>query len=150
MTAPGRLTETVCTRFQEQTRSHQFVAPKVGIRKLSAMVVGVSMLATACGSGATNPELGAGLSSPSSEPSVVTSASDSTSDSDSADNGTATAADAGSESTDEAAAGPVAPISDHLFPDVDVVDIQTGATLNIATELAGGDRPVLLWFWAPH
>lgn len=41
-------------------------------------------------------------------------------------------------------------VVEHLFPDTDVIDIQTGQTLNLAAELAGGDRPILLWFWAPH
>lgn len=40
--------------------------------------------------------------------------------------------------------------AEHLFPSVDVVDIATGETINVAAELAGGDTPVLLWFWAPH
>lgn len=40
--------------------------------------------------------------------------------------------------------------SENLFPDIDVVNIADGATVNLAAELGGGDRPTLLWFWAPH
>ena len=35
------------------------------------------------------------------------------------------------------------------LPDVDVVDVVTGATVNVST-LAPGDKPLLVWFWAPH
>ncbi|MGF1597643.1 MAG: hypothetical protein ACFCVK_12060 [Acidimicrobiales bacterium] len=42
------------------------------------------------------------------------------------------------------------PAAEHLFPDVDVVAVADGGALNLAVELGGGDRPVLLWFWAPH
>jgi hypothetical protein len=38
----------------------------------------------------------------------------------------------------------------NLFPDLDVVRVDDGSPLNLAAELGGGDRPVLLWFWAPH
>ena len=38
----------------------------------------------------------------------------------------------------------------HLFPDLDTVNVADGSTLNLADELAGGDTPVLLWFYAPH
>ena len=43
-----------------------------------------------------------------------------------------------------------APVENHRFPDLNTVNIVDGATLNLAEELAGGDTPVLLWFWAPH
>lgn len=35
------------------------------------------------------------------------------------------------------------------LPAVEVVDVVTGASLEL-TELASSDRPILLWFWAPH
>ncbi len=38
----------------------------------------------------------------------------------------------------------------NLFPDLDVVSVATGESLNLKAELSGGDLPVLLWFWAPH
>ena len=34
-------------------------------------------------------------------------------------------------------------------PDVQVVDVPTGAAASLRTLIAG-DKPVLLWFWAPH
>lgn len=50
----------------------------------------------------------------------------------------------------EAASDTAGATSGHLFPDVETLDVATGASVNLATELAGGDTPVLLWFWAPH
>lgn len=38
----------------------------------------------------------------------------------------------------------------NVFPDLDVVSVATGETVNLKAELSGGDLPVLLWFWAPH
>lgn len=38
----------------------------------------------------------------------------------------------------------------NLFPDIDVLNIADGATVNLATELGGGDKATLLWFFAPH
>lgn len=35
------------------------------------------------------------------------------------------------------------------LPAVDVLDVATGDTVNFAS-LIPADRPVLLWFWAPH
>ncbi len=35
------------------------------------------------------------------------------------------------------------------LPAVDVLDVATGETVNFAS-LIPADRPVLLWFWAPH
>ncbi|MDE0118319.1 MAG: hypothetical protein OXT07_17095 [bacterium] len=43
-------------------------------------------------------------------------------------------------------ASPV-PVSD--LPPVDVVDVATGAAVNLAG-FAPSDRPIVLWFWAPH
>ena len=39
---------------------------------------------------------------------------------------------------------------EHFFPNVDVVTVADGGPANVADLLAGGDTPVLLWFWAPH
>ncbi|MDH3754469.1 MAG: hypothetical protein OEU32_11420 [Acidimicrobiia bacterium] len=35
------------------------------------------------------------------------------------------------------------------LPDVDVIDLATGDTVNL-TSFAPSDRPIVLWFWAPH
>lgn len=38
-----------------------------------------------------------------------------------------------------------------VIPNVDVIEISTGSTVNLSslTDAAQG-RPILLWFWAPH
>ena len=41
-------------------------------------------------------------------------------------------------------------VAENLFPDIEVLSIADGSSVNLATELGGGDLPVLLWFWAPH
>jgi hypothetical protein len=35
------------------------------------------------------------------------------------------------------------------LPDLEVVRVADGATVSLA-DLAEGDRPLLVWFWAPH
>ena len=40
-----------------------------------------------------------------------------------------------------------APTSD--LPSVDLVDVSTGTTVNLAS-FAPSDRHLVLWFWAPH
>ena len=55
----------------------------------------------------------------------------------------------GDAAPDGEQAGPETPIA-NLFPDIDVVDIADGSTVNLATELGGGDKATLLWFFAPH
>lgn len=38
---------------------------------------------------------------------------------------------------------------DSLVPAVDVVDVRSGATVNLGS-IVPSDKPVLLWAWAPH
>lgn len=37
-----------------------------------------------------------------------------------------------------------------VFPDVEVVEINSGQAMNVADELAGSGKATLLWFFAPH
>ncbi len=55
---------------------------------------------------------------------------------------------AGDDAPPTEAAEPAAAV-DSVLPDVDVVDLATGETVNLAS-FAPADRPILLWFWAPH
>lgn len=64
--------------------------------------------------------------------------------------GAAADTEAESESTEGEATDTPEPATENLFPDVDVVNIVDGSTVNLAQELGGGNLPVLLWFWAPH
>lgn len=57
-------------------------------------------------------------------------------------------------SSGSAATQPAAPTGSAVtlvgdVPDVEVVDVATGAKVRLRS-LFPGDKPVLLWFWAPH
>lgn len=97
---------------------------------LVGATVALALLATACGSGgADDTNTAAAVTAAAPDPASSAAASEATSE----------------------AVGPEAPApAENLFAPVDVVNIADGSTLNLADELAGGDRPVLLWFWAPH
>ncbi len=45
--------------------------------------------------------------------------------------------------------GPAAPGIEGPLPAVDVVDVGSGATVSL-TDYNTGQRPLLVWFWAPH
>ncbi len=61
-----------------------------------------------------------------------------------------TAAPVGAPADGEAqAVGPGDPGSDGPLPAVDVVDVESGATVSL-TSYNTGQRPLLVWFWAPH
>jgi hypothetical protein len=98
-----------------------------------------SLGVAACGGSADNNAI-APTESPASSSTVAAddspAASDAVSDGEPADSSTESA-----ESAETAA---------NFFPDIDVLDVSTGDSANLATELGGGDTPVLLWFWAPH
>ena len=36
------------------------------------------------------------------------------------------------------------------YPNITVTDVATGGDVELAGLIASSDRPVLLWFWAPH
>jgi hypothetical protein len=104
---------------------------------MAVLGLALVLLAAACGTEVA-PTVNASSGSESTEGSAATTSSDAApSSADTA------------EDTAEEVAGP-APAADHLFPDINTLDIVDGSTVNLAQELAGGDTPVLLWFWAPH
>ncbi len=41
------------------------------------------------------------------------------------------------------------PVLDSDLPTVDLIDVATGDTVNLA-DYAPSERPIVLWFWAPH
>jgi hypothetical protein len=105
----------------------------------AGVVVAIALLGAACGSGSADLDTAATTGS-----SVETAPADATTE------GPAPTAEP--STTGQAAAEPEGPqpVPDHAFPDLDTVDIADGSTVNLADRLAGGDTPVLLWFWAPH
>lgn len=107
----------------------------------TAVIAAVAVLAVACGSGTVTTEVAADPSpAQEPEPAAGGESEDSPTSTESRTE-TETEADGG-ETTSEPAV--------NLFPDVEVTNIVDSSSLNLATELGGGDLPVLLWFWAPH
>lgn len=122
--------------------------------KAAAVLLALSLGAAACGADSSSTDAGSAESAPPTvqESSEAEPESESESESASDTGSNEEAADPGDDSGDdveESAASDAAP-AENLFPDVDVLDIPTGETVNLKAELAGGDTPVLLWFWAPH
>ena len=120
-------------------------------RQLIAVAGALSLLAAACGGGATDaaPVVSRGERVSSQLTDGLEAGDSSGQDASSQDNGgnDAGGQNASGEANGEAeATGPAA----NLFPDIDVVRVSDSTTLNLATELGGGTVPVLLWFWAPH
>jgi hypothetical protein len=56
----------------------------------------------------------------------------------------------GSGSDTNLAVQPTVEPGGHLFPEVEVVRLAGEEPVNLASQLAGGDTAVLVWFWAPH
>jgi len=120
---------------------------------LVATIVALGLIASACGAAATESDTAASETSPS-DAAAETTTDDSAADDSAADDSAAEAgAEDGSAAGDDATEGDAADdvaATENLFPDIDVVNIVDGSTVNLAQELGGGDKPVLLWFWAPH
>ncbi len=119
-----------------------------------------ALVVAACGSGGDTQTAGSGAAAEEPTAAATPSTDEATAESD----GSATA-----DSADEAAVEPGAdaepqtetetegeaeaegPQADeHVFPDLETVNIVDGSTINLADQLAGGDTPILLWFFAPH
>ncbi len=108
-----------------------------GGRGLVATIGAMSMVVAACGS----------TEAAETEPQEVVEAQESGGTvEEAAGEGTGEAVEDSSEGAAEESSEEVV----NLFPDVDVVNVVDGTTVNVADQLGGGDLPVLLWFWAPH
>lgn len=103
--------------------------------RLVAVLLALSIGAAACGSTATS-------TAPTLAPQATNAVADDGSPDESAPDDAATT---DSAPQDEAASPAV-----NLFPDIDVLNIADGATVNLAAELGGADKATLLWFFAPH
>ncbi len=103
---------------------------------LVGVAAALALVAAACGSGGTDGTDTAGSATTAAPATTADAAPDST---------------AAAPDSTAATAGPEAPApAENLFAPVDVVNIADGSTINLADQLAGDDRPVLLWFFAPH
>ncbi len=119
-------------------------------RRSFALIVALSLGAAACGAGddaapslTLAPQVSSTNADDSGDESATSAPDDSAPDDSAPDDPDSTLPD---ESVDEAAA----PDLVNLFPDIDVLDIANGSTVNLAAALGGFDKPTLLWFWAPH
>lgn len=119
-------------------------------RALVAVVVTLGLVAAACGNTAAETnEASSGTAAPEAAPEP--SPDDATADDAGAAEEPSADGDAGEAAAqDEEPAVEEDAAEENLFPDLEVVDITEGSSLNLADELGGGDLPVLLWFWAPH
>jgi len=126
----------------------------------ATLLVALSLGAAACGSGdaasSAAPTLStasadaadeSGASTDSSDNSEPSGAGSDSAGSDSVGSDSVGSDSAGSDGVEDA---PAAEPVENLFPDVDVVNIADGSSVNLAAELGGGDKATLLWFWAPH
>lgn len=110
--------------------------------KAAGAALALGLVASACGSGATSQTTAAEPDSDVTESSEASNQEESTADVE----GPVADESEDAASAEEETAAP----ANHLFPDLNTVNIVDGSTLNLADELAGGDTPILLWFWAPH
>ena len=137
----------------------------VGIRSLRAGwvrrlwlfaggLIAVGLAAVACGGGSTTEGADAGGGS---SASAVGGADSSPTTAPAA---TAAASEAGGEETSDGIAaaegsgggtdgGPATVAVSADVPDLEMVDVATGGSVRLVS-LVTGDKPLLLWFWAPH
>jgi hypothetical protein len=109
---------------------------------LLGIVMGVALIAAACGS--SDPVTEASAPADETDTSTSSSAAPTTDDADGAQ------AEPSDSETAEETTPPAADATPHVFPDLSTTSIVDGTTINLADQLAGGDTPVLLWFFAPH
>lgn len=99
----------------------------------------------ACGGGSADPGAGAGAGA-----AVTVTTAPATSATTAARATTATAGPADTSApTTGASPSSGAPAAPSPLPDVTVLDAGTGADVALAG-LLPADRPLLIWFWAPH
>lgn len=126
----GRFTASVTT----PSRTLAPLRPRPGRQRVAiALLATLAASTAACGSGDTT------AASPSETATTVTT-----------DQSTTTAGSPDSTGDGESTGETPASVVQDVFAAVDVLDVRTGETVDLRATLAGGDTPVLLWFWAPH
>ena len=114
------------------------------IPRLLLALLALAFVATACGGASESETTAADV--PSDQQSAEPDGAAVSADPPAADDGEPS--DQQSAESDGAATR-VDPPAESVIPEVDVVDLATGDTINLAS-FAPSDRPILLWFWAPH
>jgi hypothetical protein len=111
-----------------------------------AFLIALSLGVAACGSGD-----GETSAAPTLAPAAEGNAPDSSEPDAASDEAGSTDSNvAEGTASEDSADAPAAEPAVNLFPDVDVLNVSDGSTINLAAELGGGDKATLLWFWAPH
>jgi hypothetical protein len=119
----------------------------VASRRTAALMVAFALGLAACGSGQSVAGSPTRQEPVAADAPAVADDPAATDDTAVADDPAATDDPAADESAaDDESTEPVV----NLFPDVDVLNVADGSSLNLAQELGGGDKATLLWFWAPH
>lgn len=122
--------------------------------RLAGIVIALTLFAAACGTDSATVETATAAADTDSATETNDSENSAAAPDDAPDEASDDSADAaaGSDTSDEPAAEAQEPepVGDHEFPDLGTVNIADGAAINLADQLAGGDTPVLLWFFAPH
>jgi len=147
---PMPFTDQLSFTDQPSTDARRRSRPRrPGLTVLSVALAAV-LAVSACGSGADDEQAEAVASSDAAAGQQTTVDQES---GDSATTNTTTAETATPETTtsddttsDSESEDPV----EANFPMVEVLNVADGSTVQLADELAGGDKPILLWFWAPH
>lgn len=116
--------------------------PHVGVVSLALLALAL----TACGSGEEEgtSAVAAGATAATAGPTPSSSETPSETPSKAASPSETAVPSASSSETPEPALSP-----DNIVPSVDVVDVRTGATVDVQS-VVPSETPVLLWAWAPH
>jgi len=123
-----------CNRFEDDMTS-PMVDVRVRLRwRFAASLLALSIGAAACGSTETSSTPTLAAQEPAATEAPTTTG--------------APAAEVTNETAEEAVEEEEAVV--NLFPDINVLNIADGATVNLAAELGGADKATLLWFFAPH
>ena len=119
-------------------------------------LIAVGLAAAACGGGSATegaeasggssaPAAGGADSSPTTAPAATAAASEAGGE-EAGGGGAAAAEGSGDDGT---GGGPAAVAVSADVPDLEMVDVATGGSVQLVS-LVTGDKPLLLWFWAPH
>jgi hypothetical protein len=118
-------------------------------RRWPVVAAALALAVSACGTDSTTDDASAQGDNGAS---VAASSEDRGDAAETADDGGDAAADTDGEGAPETASEPEteAAAAAVNVPAVEVLDVADGSVINLADELAGEDRAVLFWFWAPH
>lgn len=122
-------------------------------RRWPAAIAGLALLISACGSTSTTESVSSGGADDDTGTSIADSSDDQSSDDEpvnGADDGDGAGEDGKSTPASESESVTEGAVPAVNVPAVEVLDIADGSVINLADELAGEDRAILFWFWAPH